>query len=212
MCSIFHHGKWVEVIVDDFLPVFDGAPAFLKSGTTNEFWAPLLEKAYAKLKGSYWNLSGGRATNALVDLTGGVAETYRLGAICNDALPPNFMTKFKKRLENEKVRNLACVVVWKGGDKIGLLESHAYTVIKVTNVKVGERSVDLVQLRNPWGNEFEWGGDWGDDSELWEQVSQEDKERIGYTKKADGEFFMEWATMVDRMSVLSEVRIFTFPY
>ena len=44
----------------------------------NELWVPMLEKAYAKLHGSYEALDGGSVTAALVDLTGGIAETLDL--------------------------------------------------------------------------------------------------------------------------------------
>ncbi len=55
--GIFHFrfwfGRWIEIVVDDRLPVKKNAPFYLRSASEAEFWPALLEKAYAKAKGSY---------------------------------------------------------------------------------------------------------------------------------------------------------------
>ena len=63
------------MVVDDWIPCESpGKPAFATSKKQNELWVSILEKAYAKLHGSYEALEGGLVQDALVDLTGGAGE------------------------------------------------------------------------------------------------------------------------------------------
>ena len=62
-------GEWVDVIIDDRLPTYRRA----LPSATNEWWVPLVEKAYAKFNGSYDKISFGKTCWALTELTGGIA-------------------------------------------------------------------------------------------------------------------------------------------
>ncbi|KAK7574346.1 hypothetical protein V9T40_011537 [Parthenolecanium corni] len=71
-------GEWVEVMVDDRMPTVNGKLAFLQSQYSDQFWPGLLEKAYAKLHGSYEALKYGTFLDGLADLTGGITESINI--------------------------------------------------------------------------------------------------------------------------------------
>lgn len=71
-------GFWRTVTIDDFFPCEPkGGPIFAGS-SDNELWVMILEKAYAKLFGSYYLLNGGFVNEAMLDLTGCPTSSYRL--------------------------------------------------------------------------------------------------------------------------------------
>jgi calpain-15 len=50
--SLAVNGKKIEVVLDDYFPTINGAPAFSR-GNGPELWVLVLEKAFAKIYGSY---------------------------------------------------------------------------------------------------------------------------------------------------------------
>ena len=71
--KICKNGEWKEVVVDDRFPCFQDEPAFSKAHG-DELWVLLLEKAWAKIHGSYERIEAGFAENVLRDLTGAPCE------------------------------------------------------------------------------------------------------------------------------------------
>ncbi len=72
VCRFFKDNSVMYVIVDDKIPVFaaNNKVVFGRCQDPNELWVSLLEKAYAKLHGSYKGIIGGYVHLALADLTG----------------------------------------------------------------------------------------------------------------------------------------------
>lgn len=70
------------IVVDDHLPFTNegGKEKLLGANSLDsELWVPLLEKAYAKLYGSYDNIgTGGDVAHALTDLTGAPSEIFMM--------------------------------------------------------------------------------------------------------------------------------------
>ena len=76
--TFWRYGQWVEVVVDDFIPVDkEGKPVFNHSNNRGEMWPVLLEKAYSKLQGSYKHLQGGRTMSSMVDRSGRFPEGFQ---------------------------------------------------------------------------------------------------------------------------------------
>ncbi|KAI4886970.1 hypothetical protein NFI96_023018 [Prochilodus magdalenae] len=180
-------GRWIDVVIDDKLPMIDGQLIFVHCKTSNEFWPALLEKAYAKVCGSYADMNGGFVSEALTDFTGGVHMTLRpreghpelWGLMYRATGYKSIMgcgTPQGATPENTELPN-------------GIVEGHAYTITSVTKVRTQNgQSVKLLRLLNPWGHR-EWRGDWSDNSPLWRTVSTEERTRW-LDNKNDGEFWM----------------------
>ena len=77
--QLYFRNAWRRVTIDDRLPcASDGSLLYAHSIDGNEFWVALLEKAFAKLCGSYEALISGFADSAMRTLTGGAPMRLRL--------------------------------------------------------------------------------------------------------------------------------------
>uniref|UniRef100_A0A7N8XFC7 Calpain 9 n=1 Tax=Mastacembelus armatus TaxID=205130 RepID=A0A7N8XFC7_9TELE len=173
--GIFHfqfwqHNRWLEVVVDDRLPTVRNKLIMLHSASYNEFWSALMEKAYAKLNGSYEALKGGSTMEAMEDFTGGVGEMYE-----TKNAPGNLFSIMKKALDRGSMMGCSIDITSSG---------HAYSI---TGMEEGQ-TVQLIRIRNPWG-QVEWNGPWSDKVELHRQAEQI---RLQQNSTDDGEFWMQF--------------------
>lgn len=214
-------GSWLEVLVDDLIPTRNDVPVFTYSKDNNEFWGALLEKAYAKIHGSYEALDGGNLSDALVDFTGGVSELISLESDTGVKLYDEDEQKLElyNRIHQEVSEHalVCCAIRAKKGEELekteyGLVKGHAYGVTAVKKVPIGEtglvaffkgrEKVPLVRLRNPWG-EKEWTGAFSDRSVEWRTITAKEKEKLGLVTEDDGEFWMPWDDFVIQFTDVS---------
>ncbi|KAK4725636.1 hypothetical protein R3W88_030553 [Solanum pinnatisectum] len=183
-------GEWVPVVVDDWIPCESpGKPAFATSRKGNEMWVSLLEKAYAKLHGSYEALEGGLVQDALVDLTGGAGEEIDMRS--SEAQIDLASGRLWSQLLRFKQEGFLLGAGSPSGSDVhisssGIVQGHAYSILQVREVD-GHK---LVQIRNPWANEVEWNGPWSDPSPEW---TDRMKHKLKHVPQAnDGIFWMSW--------------------
>ena len=176
-----------RVCVDRFLPLWrfkkpvqtgclrgDRLPGdyryhFCRSETPGELWPSLIEKAFAKLYGSYEKLSFGFTSIGIANLTRGVPYFFEYGK----GLPSSAADLWSKmvRMWNN---GYLMAISWKvepiagGGGPcgepaaaFGLIAQHAYGILGL--YKSASTGLRFVKIRNPHACN-EWQGPWSDNS------------------------------------------------
>jgi hypothetical protein len=160
-----------------------------------ELWVPLLEKAWAKIHGSYSSTIAGHPNKALTDLTGAPCSCYfttsksaeELWDILQDAQSQQFVCCASAKDDSEISSGVAQ----------GLTLRHAYTVLGSRTLSKAHGGVRLIRLRNPHGK-HSWRGDWGVGSAKWTNADRDPElsealgELGGSEQKSEdnGNFFM----------------------
>ncbi|KAK3951716.1 hypothetical protein QBC32DRAFT_324970 [Pseudoneurospora amorphoporcata] len=175
-----------------------GALYFAQCENPNETWLPLLEKAYAKAHGDYAAIEGGFTGEGIEDLTGGVTS----GLYTADILDKEHFWKEELMKVNEQFLFGCSTGVWgRGyGDRKGIMEQHAYSVMKAVDID-GER---LLLLKNPWGK-GEWTGPWSDGSKEW---TPEWLQKLGHRFGDDGAFWISYRDFLRKFQAFDRTRLF----
>ena len=176
-----------------------GGPLFSRT-PGNDLWVLLVEKAFAKMFGTYQHIIAGLPGECLTNLTGAPCKY-----LPRSVGEPLWDHVYRATSEDKRAKSKGWHVVAlmsedpEGKDlqkELGLVQGHAYAGLDARIIG----GTKLLQLRNPWGN-TEWKGAWGDmDKEHWtEEALQEMADTAGTTVAAvreemgkdDGSFWMD---------------------
>ncbi|MFZ5468367.1 MAG: C2 family cysteine protease [Myxococcota bacterium] len=159
--SFYGPSEPVEIKVDgDLYARSWGGPVYGSSlgGSTDadkmELWFPLVEKAYAQMKGGYEAIgNGGMSGSVMATVLG---EDYRY-----ESIGPHNKESLWERIKAAEQSRYPMTAGTYGKDEAerytntGVYANHAYSVLGVEE----ENGVKYVKLRNPWGqSEPGWDG------------------------------------------------------
>lgn len=172
---LFIDGCWATVILDACFPVNTFGHFIYAKPHNHVIWVMLLEKAWAKVYGSYEAINAGYAHEGLVALTGAPCEAF---------MSEDDGTIDRLRIYLKKGYIVSCSssdmieqMSERDQERVGIFSGHAYTVLRIeSDLPWKDRKVTLLKVRNPWGNK-EWKGDWSFSSPKW---TPELRKRLNY--------------------------------
>lgn len=184
----FAFGRKTPVLIDTRIPVSYGDCIFSHPNiNSNSAWFCLVEKAYAKLKGSYSNIVGGQLSYPIYSLFGYYQKSFLFDQKANLT---DKILKYQDRgyimeagisefNSSFTINNVPIAEV----EKLGLITQHSYLLMRVRKVE----NDHFYQLRNPHGEGGKvWNGDYSAHSPL---LTNELKRALKY-RPQKGSFWM----------------------
>lgn len=202
------NGRWQMTWVDCYFPCYQPSSKshrgkyrliFAGANDGKEIWPLVVEKAFAKVAGSYDAISGGQIAKALEMLTGGKGWSYRpkdLGVSEWDNLKERVISNdYLVGAGSQQQQFQANDVTEQKKALNGIVTGHAYTVMTVYEDE--ESSLRLIELRNPWGRVM-YRGDWSRQGcKKWNsEEGRKARSVIGSLHAQEGRFWMAWEDFV----------------
>ena len=203
----FIRGKPWVVAIDSYMLTYksgwvDGAGNALgfyhakPDAADKTVWAPLAEKAWAKIKGNYGIANGGfllQGIRALSGLPGFGQKITKINTSANPTLAEAFTT-----LKAAEAAGYVMAAGTSGGgndqekNDCGIAKSHAYTILSAFEMTESGTTYKMLMLRNPWGITY-YNKKWKHDDAAWTATL---KAAVPYsidvtTANTKGIFFME---------------------
>jgi len=199
--QFYRFGTWIKITIDTLIPCDSKSriPIFGRSLRGNEVWVVLLEKAYAKLQGSYARMCNGNTTieDVLVELTGGTCrrvsmeqkKSIKKGNDDDEEEEDDDEKKesrlseiwdtISRHVESDSVVSCTKKSSSDSSEK-SLFESSPDEV--VGDELLGNRTYSVIyvkeiedrrflKIRNPYPK-ASWKGDWSASSEMWDEYPE----------------------------------------
>lgn len=155
-------GEWIVVNIDDYLPCDKFNQLVFSYGRRRQFWVPFMEKALAKLYGSYESVARGACAEGLQTLTGEPCEVLylQLGLSRPDMDMPNHVGMhestpnviWQKIIVSRKLGYLMTTLCYNENmryesfDKLGLLNRHIYSILDAKEFIYNGNKTQLLRL------------------------------------------------------------------
>ena len=156
------NNKITVISIDDYFPynIKTNIPLFSKP-YKNEIWVMLLEKAYAKVNGSYLNIDNGSPIDALDSflLSSSIGKDIIYDSLYINNENKNIIWEsILDKIENDKKIMMICLSKDKINNKkkltnfyYSIVEKHYYNIIGIFENNENGKNDKFLKLRNPWG-------------------------------------------------------------
>jgi hypothetical protein len=158
----------------------------------------LIEKAIAKICGSYEAMENQSVDHGFDLICGGPSVDYKISDFLKNITRADYM--------NERVDKFWQIIIgankkgwvttastcpipdrklelldedgmrWATIDDLGIKYNHIYTILDARVINLANGFTDIIVLmRNPWGKNTrgnQWNGDWGKDDDLWTKFTK----------------------------------------
>eukprot|EP00347_Sterkiella_histriomuscorum_P009273 403341839 len=202
-------GQPTDIVVDDTLAFSTSATSkgellYDMAPSSNGLWAAYLEKVWAKVMGNFEVIEGGWSEEVMQFLTGAPTLTYVKDY--NGFTSADDVWNVISNSDNARYIIMAGTP-GQGNDQDilsnGLAKSHAYTLLEAYILKEqnGTIKARLFKMRNPWGKDGKYKGQYNDNDPIWTQGNY--ASQVGFQKADDGLFFITAEEFYDSFDAYS---------
>ena len=192
-------GDWKIIPLDDKFPVNKntGKPIF-SDAPTKCLWGVFLEKAWAKANGGYANIVCGYPREVFEAFTPYTTIPIEVAKENKNSL----WTNIKGADQYNCIMTCSIREGTPGLKSVGLMENHSFSLVSAFERKVGNETLKLMKIRNPFG-EGEWNGDWSDKSPKWTDAAKKAFPEFEAKGGDDGIFWIDFDNFCKYFQIVS---------